>query len=226
MSATPSLCQPVASVHGCVIALERMKWQGWTIGYGLHAWLQWGQVTTQTKVQHWPGEGEGICDIQNSLLSQNYRRQHQWGSSAQESSLPPQDTLWTGDCPREDSVVPKHVHTGLFILTPTYSVITELKIHEVGNDSIYTGRHSQASRSKSCSRWGTTPKAHAEVTVYLLQTLPRGSVSFYVTIETSCSCERDGESFKASYSLSSSSPWQLAYPNIPDNLAWFSPRAS
>lgn len=89
LSATPSLRQSVASVHECAIALERLKWQGWTVGYGLHTWLlQWGQVSSRTKVQQCPGEGEGISDIHHSLLSQNYRRQHQWDSSPQESSLP------------------------------------------------------------------------------------------------------------------------------------------
>lgn len=45
-------------------------------------------LSSQTKVQQCSGEEEGICDIHHSLLFQNYRRQHQWDSSPQESSHP------------------------------------------------------------------------------------------------------------------------------------------
>lgn len=152
------------------------------------------------------------------LLTQNYRRQHRRGSSPQESSLPPQDTFWTRGCPGEELVVPKHVPPGPFILSPTYSVITELKIHEVGNESIYSGRHSQASRSKPCAHGGTTPKLMLKSLCPSPDSFQGGLPQFLCYHRDSCSCERDGESFKVSYSLSSCSSWQLAYPNIPDNL--------
>lgn len=137
---------------------------------------------------------------------------HQWGSS-----LPPQSTLWTRGCPREEPAVPKHGHPGAFILSPTYSIITELKIHEVGNDSIDRGRHSQASISKSCSHGGTTPKLMLKSLCPCPRLFPGGLSQFLCRHRDLFLWERL-RIFQSQLLLVFLQ--FLAYLNIPDSLGW------